>query len=60
MGWRYVMDVIPLDATLIKGSHGRVGGSSEFHPVIITNEKLNKEKLQATEVYDVIWKSLGM
>jgi len=24
-GFRYVMDVIPLDATLIKGSHGRIG-----------------------------------
>ncbi len=27
-GFRYVMDVIPLDATLVKGSHGRVGTSA--------------------------------
>jgi predicted AlkP superfamily pyrophosphatase or phosphodiesterase len=60
MGLRYVMDVIPLDATLIKGSHGRIGVSPEYNPVIITNEKLDKEKLQATEVYDVLWRSLGM
>jgi hypothetical protein len=54
------MDVIPLNATLIKGSHGRIATASEFYPVIITDKKLNKEKLQATDVYDVIWKSLGL
>jgi len=59
-GLRYIMDVIPLNATLIKGSHGRIATASEFYPVIITDKKLNKEKLQATDVYDVIWKSLGL
>ncbi|HZW70969.1 MAG TPA: alkaline phosphatase family protein, partial [Hanamia sp.] len=58
VGLRYVMDVIPLDATLIKGSHGRVGASAEFHPVIITNNRLNK-KFSATEVYNVIWDTLN-
>jgi len=58
VGLRYVMDVIPLDATLIKGSHGRVGTSAEFHPVIITNNRLNKN-IGATEVYNVIWDSLN-
>ena len=56
-GLRYVMDVIPLDATLIKGSHGRLEKNSSFHPVLITDE-LYKESLQAIEVYDVIWKHL--
>jgi predicted AlkP superfamily pyrophosphatase or phosphodiesterase len=60
MGLRYIMDVIPLDATLIKGSHGRPGVSPEYYPIIITNEKLEKEKLQATEVYDVLWSSLDI
>jgi predicted AlkP superfamily pyrophosphatase or phosphodiesterase len=59
-GLRYIMDVIPLNATLIKGSHGRIATASEFYPVIITDKKLNKDKLQATDVYDVIWKSLGL
>ncbi len=60
MALRYVMDVIPLDATLIKGSHGRINTASEFHPLIVTDKKLNKEKLQAANVYDVIWESLGL
>jgi predicted AlkP superfamily pyrophosphatase or phosphodiesterase len=59
-GLRYVMDVIPLDATLIKGSHGRINTSSEFHPLIITDKKLNKEKLQAIDVYNIIWESLRL
>jgi len=58
VGLRYVMDVIPLDATLIKGSHGRVGTSAEFHPVIITNNRLNKN-ISATDVYNVIWDTLN-
>jgi len=58
IGLRYVMDVIPLDATLIKGSHGRVGTPTEFHPVIITNNSLQKS-IGATEVYNVIWNTLN-
>jgi len=56
-GFRYVMDVIPLDATLIKGSHGRIGVSDSFKPVLITDAKINK-KLQPTDVYNVIWDTL--
>ena len=56
-GFRYVMDVIPLDATLVKGSHGRIGTPAELHPVIITHNHLNK-RIYATDVYDVIWNSL--
>jgi predicted AlkP superfamily pyrophosphatase or phosphodiesterase len=56
-GFRYVMDVIPLDATLVKGSHGRVGTAEELHPVIITNNSLNK-KIMATDVEQIIWKHL--
>jgi predicted AlkP superfamily pyrophosphatase or phosphodiesterase len=54
---RYVMDVIPLDARLIKGSHGRIGVDSKFFPVLIQGENV-PATIQATEVYSVIWKSL--
>jgi predicted AlkP superfamily pyrophosphatase or phosphodiesterase len=50
---RYVMDVIPLDATLVKGSHGRVGTDPQFFPVLITDGDLKKEVV-ATDVYQVI------
>jgi predicted AlkP superfamily pyrophosphatase or phosphodiesterase len=53
---RYIMDVIPLDATLIKGSHGRIGTAKEFHPVLIHDTVA--AALQPTDVYNVIWSSL--
>jgi predicted AlkP superfamily pyrophosphatase or phosphodiesterase len=55
---RYVMDVIPLDATLIKGSHGRINTPASFHPVLITDHEPAKKELQATDVYDVMWQHL--
>ncbi|HEY8915598.1 MAG TPA: alkaline phosphatase family protein [Chitinophaga sp.] len=58
MGFRYLMDVIPLDATLIKGSHGALPADSAYHPVLITPQALSKEQLVATDVYDVIWNTM--
>ena len=58
MGFRYVMDVIPLDATLVKGSHGRIGDDKKLHPIIVTDIKENKKDLVATDVYDIIWQHL--
>lgn len=58
LGFRYVMDVIPLDATLVKGSHGSLAGEAAYHPVLITDKKENRETLTATDVYAVIWETL--
>lgn len=58
IGLRYVMDVIPLDAGLIRGSHGRIGTASEFYPVLIGEFPSGKRELIATDVYDVIWRHL--
>jgi hypothetical protein len=57
-GFRYTMDVIPLDAGLVKGSHGRVNTPSEFHPVIISGNHLQKN-ISPVEVYNIIWKELS-
>lgn len=56
-GLRYVMDVIPLDPTLVKGSHGRIGTQKEFHPILI-GDKPGREAFEATDVYSVIWDTL--
>ncbi len=56
-GFRYVMDVIPLDAKLVKGSHGRIGTAADLHPVMISNSILNKN-ISPTDVYAIIWDSL--
>ncbi|MCF2504191.1 alkaline phosphatase family protein [Dyadobacter sp. CY107] len=58
MGFRYLMDVIPLDATLVKGSHGSINVPAEYYPICITDSALEKTEIQAVDVYDVIWKHL--
>ncbi len=55
LGLRYTMDVIPLEANLIKGSHGRVGGSKEYAPILITKHKVNRAKVKPVDIFDIIW-----
>jgi len=56
-GLRYVMDVIPLDANLIKGSHGRIGVPEAYKPIIITDNN-DIKNINATDVFDIIWQHL--
>ncbi|MGX5856762.1 alkaline phosphatase family protein [Dyadobacter jiangsuensis] len=58
LGFRYLMDVIPLDATLVKGSHGGINIPKEYYPIIVTDGAAEKQELEAVDVYDVIWKHL--
>ncbi|GAB3927415.1 alkaline phosphatase family protein [Mucilaginibacter myungsuensis] len=58
LGFRYVMDVIPLDATLIKGSHGRVNIEDKYKAMLVTSEKIDHKTVTAVDVYDVMWKAL--
>ena len=58
VGLRYVMDVIPLDPTLIHGSHGRIGTRNEYHPVLIA-DNLAEQQFEATDVYGLIWETLS-
>ena len=37
MGMRMLMDVIPLDASLVKGSHGRLASSKNEQPLLISS-----------------------
>ena len=57
-GFRYVMDVIPLDASLIRGSHGRVNVSEEYKPVLITDHQVSTKNIDAPDVFDAIWQVL--
>ncbi len=57
-GFRYVMDVIPLDAALIRGSHGRTAVEAEFKPVLISDYKHQQESISAPEVFNTIWNLL--
>ena len=39
IGMRYAMDVIPLDASLVKGSHGRLPSKPENGPIFLSTQK---------------------
>ncbi|WP_036483984.1 alkaline phosphatase family protein [Myxosarcina sp. GI1] len=62
LGFRYLMDVIPLDASLVKGSHGHLTTSLARSPVFITQQQdlLNTEKIEATDVFNLILKHLSI
>lgn len=56
LGFRTLLDVIPLDATLVKGSHGRATDNDEDGPVFITSEPefAPSGPVEATQVKDLI------
>lgn len=56
LGFRYLMEVTPLDATLVKGSHGRVTDKEDEGPIFMTSEPklLNKQPIKATDVFDLL------
>ena len=56
LGFRMLMDLIPLDARLVKGSHGCRPRSKDDWPVLVSSrhDLLGKEELASTEVYDAI------
>lgn len=58
LGFRYRMNVIPTDATLVKGSHGSIGVPPEYYPVISSSEGITNPMISATDVYSVIWDHL--
>jgi predicted AlkP superfamily pyrophosphatase or phosphodiesterase len=56
LGFRMLMDVIPLDATLVKGSHGRRPEDKKDWPVFITErpELLGVKEIDSTDVYHAL------
>ncbi len=56
MGFRTLMDVIPLDATLVKGSHGRITDREEDGPLFISSEShlLPEKPVKAIDVKNQI------
>lgn len=60
LGFRYLMDVIPLDASLVKGAHGRIPESDLDKPLFVSDNRLNSaDKIQPTAVFDLIIKAVA-
>jgi hypothetical protein len=56
LGFRNLLDVIGLDATLVKGSHGRVTDRAEEGPLFMSSvpELLPEGDVPATAVKDIL------
>jgi predicted AlkP superfamily pyrophosphatase or phosphodiesterase len=56
LGFRYLLDVIPLDADLIKGSHGRVASFADDSPIFMTTAPkfLEGPTIEATGVFQLL------
>lgn len=60
LGFRTPMDVIPLDASLVRGSHGRIPDDPSQGPLLITRQaELLDGELPASGVHDLILRHLG-
>ncbi len=60
LGFRYLMDVIPMDATLVRGSHGAINVSPQEEPLFITQNPnlLSVDTITATDVCNLILQHL--
>jgi predicted AlkP superfamily pyrophosphatase or phosphodiesterase len=54
LGFRMLMDVIPLDATLVKGSHGCRPQNRDDWPFVIAPDEFSHDELRSTDIYAVI------
>jgi predicted AlkP superfamily pyrophosphatase or phosphodiesterase len=56
LGFRTLMDVIPLDASLVGGSHGRLTDKAEDGPLMITDRRglLKRDRIAATNVKQLL------
>lgn len=56
LGFRTLLDVVPLDATLVKGSHGGFTSDVTEYPVIMTNISglIDRKIVDSTAVYQII------
>jgi predicted AlkP superfamily pyrophosphatase or phosphodiesterase len=61
-GFRTLLNVTPLDATLVKGSHGRYAEWSEDGPCAISREKslFRSDQMVSVDVYSLVLRHLGV
>ena len=58
LGFRTLLDVIPLDASLVKGSHGRLTDSSSQGPCVISSLPLPDVAVDATSIKQLVLEHL--
>ena len=60
LGFRYLMDVIPLEAGMVRGSHGRLPSSPDAGPVFLSSSKAGaRERVAAADVKGILLETLS-
>ena len=60
LGFRYLMDVVSLDPTIVRGTHGRLPDRADEGPVAICSEpRFAREKMAMTDVFSLTLDLLG-
>lgn len=52
LGFRTLMDVIPLDDSLVKGSHGCIDVEEKYYPIFVGQQE--QPELQAIDICDIV------
>ena len=60
LGFRYLMDVIPTDPSMVRGTHGRLYGDDEAGPVFLCSDRaLARDRVAATDVKELCLRVLS-
>jgi predicted AlkP superfamily pyrophosphatase or phosphodiesterase len=61
IGMRYVMSVVPLDPSPVKGTHGRLPADAADAPVLLCSDgSVARDRIAATEVRDLLLELAGV
>jgi predicted AlkP superfamily pyrophosphatase or phosphodiesterase len=61
LGFRYVLDVVPLNPSLVRGSHGRLPDTRADGPMLICSEpSLGRDSIAATDVKSLLLQLAGL
>ena len=62
LGFRTSMDVVPLDASLVRGSHGRMAATPAAAPMLLTQQEhlCEAATIDASDVHALILRHLGL
>ncbi|KAB2352433.1 nucleotide pyrophosphatase/phosphodiesterase family protein [Actinomadura rudentiformis] len=59
LGFRYSLNVVPLDPSPVRGSHGRLPSDSSCGPVLLCSESLDRDHYDATDVKSLLLSLAG-
>ncbi|HEX2314688.1 MAG TPA: nucleotide pyrophosphatase/phosphodiesterase family protein [Thermomonospora sp.] len=60
LGLRYTMQVVPLDPSSVRGSHGRLPATPDDGPVLMCSEPLGRSSYAATDVKALLLSLAGL